>query len=86
MIEKKELAKKIYDVGFVKTDVFFDYQAEKQMTIDDIEKFLETISGIGYILESIVQFLDGSQNEDDHKLFYDITMDIIHYMEEQKRY
>ena len=81
---KTELAKKIYDVGFVKTDVFYDYQEEKQMTIEDIEKYLETMSDVGYLLESIVQFLDGSQNEDDHKLFYNITMDIIHFMEEQK--
>lgn len=82
--KRKNLAKKIYNVCLKETNIFYDDREDYAPTLAEIKEDLETYKGTAYILEAIVQFCDGSQSKEDHKIFYELTLDIVHYMENMK--
>ena len=79
--KRKELAKKLWNIGFVKTDILYDHQADEQLTEEKIVDILKSKTDTAYMLEQFLQFCDGSQEKEDHKKFFDAAMEIVHYME-----
>lgn len=80
--KRKELAKKLWNIGFVKTDIFYDHQADEQLTVEQIADTLSNTKDTAYLLETLLQFCDGSQESEEHKMFCEAAMDIVHYMED----
>ena len=68
----------------VETDIMYDHQADEQITEAQIADALESKKMTAYTLEQFLQFCDGSQDEEDHKKFFDAAMEIVHYMEEME--
>jgi hypothetical protein len=85
--KQKELATKLYNAGFIKTNALYDYSTDEddQMSIPRIIDALNDNRSTAYLLETFAQFCDGSQKEEDHKLFFECMMDIIHYMEDYQK-
>ena len=82
--KRKALAAKLYKLGMVETDIMYDHQADEQITEAQIADALESKKMTAYTLEQFLQFCDGSQDEEDHKKFFDASMEIVHYMEEME--
>ena len=78
---RKALAAKLYKLGMVETDVMYDHQADEQLTEEKIVDILKSKTDTAYMLETFLQFCDGSQEEGDHKKFFEASMEIVHYME-----
>lgn len=76
-----ELAHKIYQRGMVETDDMYDPGSDEQITYENIAEQLRTYDGTAYQLEAVMQFCDGSQEEEDHKKYFELSMEIVHYME-----
>ena len=85
--KQKELATKLYTVGMIDTNILYDHQTDEddQMSIPRIIEALNNPSDTAYLLETFAQFCDGSQEDDDHKKFFECMMDIIYYMEDIKK-
>ena len=81
--KRKELAHKLYKLGFVETNALYDYSADEQLTEEQIADALKNKKDSAYMLETFLQFCDGSQ-EEDHKKFFEASMEIVHYMEEME--
>ena len=81
LLSRKELAEKLLDIGYNKSDILIDYHEETHMTVLDIYDSLGTERDTVYLLETFLQFCDGSQEEEDHKMFFEASMDIVHYLE-----
>ena len=79
--KRKELAAKLYKLGMVETDIMYDHQADEQLTEEQIVEVLKSKTDTAYMLEQFLQFCDGSQEKEDHKKFFDASMEIVHYME-----
>lgn len=79
--KRKALAKKLWDIGFIKSDILYDNQADEQLTVVQIIDALSNTKDTTYLLETFLQFCDGSQDPEDHKMFCEAAMDIVHYME-----
>ena len=75
------LAAMLKDIGFIKSDILYDNQADEQLTEKQIDDVLKNKKDTTYLLETFLQFCDGSQEEEDHKLLFDAAMEIVHYME-----
>ena len=82
--ERNALAAKLYKLGMVETDIMYDHQADEQLTEEKIVDILKSKTDTAYMLEEFLQFCDGSQEEGDHKKFFEASMDIVHYMEEME--
>ena len=82
--KRKALAAKLYKLGMVETDIMYDHQADEQLTEEKIVDILKSKTDTAYMLEEFLQFCDGSQEEGDHKKFFEASMDIVHYMEEME--
>lgn len=80
----KQLAHRLYNLGFVETSALYDYQADEQLTEAQILDALQKPKDTAYMLETFMQFCDGSQEDEDHKKFFEASMEIVHYMEEMK--
>lgn len=76
-----ELAHKIYQRGMVETDDMYNPGADEQLTYEDIAEQLRTYKGTAYQLETVMQFCDGSQEPEDHDKYFELSMEIVHYME-----
>lgn len=79
--KRKALAKKLYEVGMKETDILYDHQADEQLTEEKIADILQNKTDTAYMLETFLQFCDGSQEEEDHTKFFDAAMNIVRYME-----
>lgn len=79
--KRKTLAAKLYKLGMVETDIMYDHQADEQLTEEKIVDILKSKTDTAYMLEQFLQFCDGSQEEEDHKKFFEASMEIVHYME-----
>jgi len=79
--KRKALAKKLYEVGMRETNILYDDQADEQLTEEELADALKNKKPTAYILETFLQFCDGSQEEEDYKKFFDAAMEIVHYME-----
>jgi hypothetical protein len=80
----KKLAHKLYNLGLVETSALYDDQADEQLTEAQILDALQKPKDTAYMLETFMQFCDGSQEEEDHKKFFDASMEIVHYMEDME--
>lgn len=78
------LAEKLYEVGMKETNILYDYQADEQLTIEHLADVLENKKDTAYMLETFLQFCDGSQEEEDHMKFFDAAMSIVRYMEDME--
>ena len=79
--KRKTLAAKLYKIGMVETGIMYDDQADEQLTEEKIVDILKSKTDTAYMLEQFLQFCDGSQEEEDHKKFFEAAMEIVHYME-----
>ena len=79
--KRKTLAAKLYKLGMVETDIMYDHQADEQLTEEQIIEILKSKTDTAYMLEQFLQLCDGSQEEDDHKKFFEASMAIVRYME-----
>ena len=79
--KRKALAAKLYNVGMVETDIMYDHQADEQLTEEQIVEILKSKTDTAYMLEQFLQLCDGSQEEGDHKKFFEASMAIVRYME-----
>ena len=79
--KRKALAAKLYKLGMIETSILYDHQADEQITEAQIADALESKKMTAYTLEQFLQFCDGSQEEEDHKKFFEAAMEIVHYME-----
>lgn len=79
--KRKALASKLYKLGMVETHIMYDYQADEQLTEEQIVEILKSKTDTAYMLEQFLQLCDGSQEKEDHKKFFDAAMEIVHYME-----
>ena len=87
-MEKKrlELAHELYVIGYSETGILNDMgtDPDELMTEKEIADSLKSVKNTSYLLETFIQFCDGSQEEEDHKKFFDASMKIVHYMENMK--
>lgn len=81
---RKDLAKKLFRIGLLETNALYDDQADEQFTEEQLADVLEDIKSTSYMLETFMQFCDGSQEEEDHKKFFEASMAIVHYLENLK--
>ena len=81
LARQKKLASKLYNLGMVETSALYDDQADEQLTEALILDALQKPKDTAYMLETFLQFCDGSQTEEDTKKFFEAAMDIVHYME-----
>lgn len=79
--KRKALAAKLYKLGMIETDIMYDHQADEQLTEEQIAEVLKSKTDTAYMLEQFLQFCDGSQFKEDHKKFFEASMEIVHYME-----
>lgn len=84
LAKQKKLAHKLYNLGFIETSALYDHQADEQLTEAQILDALQSPKDTAYMLETFFQFCDGSQTEEDTKKFFEASMAIVHYMEEEK--
>ena len=74
---RKALAKKGWSI--CKNDMaFYDDHEGKWFDEKDMYESLGTSVGCAYFLETVLPFYDGSENTN---CYYELSMDIIHYME-----
>lgn len=85
--KRKELATRLYNVGMVSTQALYDWQADEddQMSIAKISEALTNPRDTAYLLETFIQFCDGSQEKADTEMFFNASMDIVHFMEDFQR-
>lgn len=81
---RKWLAHKMFIVGMEETNILYDDQADEQVTETQIAEDLKTYKGTAYWMEAFLQFCDGGQDEGDHRMFFETSMEIVHYMENMK--
>ena len=79
--KRKALAAKLYKIGMVETGIMYDDQADEQLTEEKIVDILKSKTDTAYMLEQFLQFCDGNQFKEDHKKFFEASMEIVHYME-----
>ena len=74
---RKNLAKKAWNI--CKNDnAFYDDREDEWFDEKQMYESLGTAKGCAYFMETVLQFYDGSEQT---KCYYDLTMDIVHYME-----
>lgn len=76
--KRKELAHKIYKQAVEGDWAFYDDQEGTHWTEDDIYEGLKSAKDSAYLIETLLQFYDGTEET---KKYYEASMDIIHYME-----
>ena len=70
LAKAKKLAHKLYNLGLVETSALYDDQADEQLTEAQILDALQKPKDTAYMLETFMQFCDGSQSDKDHEMFF----------------
>lgn len=76
-----ELAHELYELGFKETDVFYDDQADEQLTEEQIADALNNYKDAAYTLEAVLQWCNDGTDKD-HDKFFEASMKIVRHMEE----
>ena len=77
--KRKELAKKLCSLKNEMRGFDEELYTEKEM-----EDALKTHRGSAYLLETFLEYADGSQEDEVTEKFYKASMDIVHYMQDLK--
>jgi hypothetical protein len=72
------LAEKAWDIC-KKDNSFYDDHEGKWFDKKEMYQSLGSAKSCAYFIETVLQFYDGSE---ENKCYYDLSMDIVHYMEQ----